>query len=157
MSDWRPTEDKSNENFLAKFRLLPEYRKAQYTATTGYSTGGVQPYMHKSYGGYYYEKENLGVVGEKYYSEPVEYEYVIEQRGAPPMQQQVQYVPQQVQYVYQEVKQSPTPLRTASPFVQKQVQAKRTELLKTQSVDIKTMQTYSMYEKHKEAREQRES
>jgi hypothetical protein len=30
----------------------------------------------ESYGGYYYEKENLGPVGDTYYSDPVEYEYV---------------------------------------------------------------------------------
>jgi hypothetical protein len=34
--------------------------------------------MQDSYGGYYYEKENLGPVQEKYYSEPVEYEYILE-------------------------------------------------------------------------------
>jgi hypothetical protein len=89
--DWRMTNDEQSHNFHAKFRLKPQFRRdvSKYTVAPGYATG-VKPYRaqyqaqrEQSYGGYYYEKENLGPVGDKYYSEPVEYEYVVEQRAQP--------------------------------------------------------------------------
>lgn len=102
--DWRPTSDESSHNFHAKFRLKAQYRSessgaryVQGSSSTAYAAGGVQQYRTSgsyqaagaSYGGYTYEKENLGPIGEKYYSEPVEYEYVQAQRNSSPIRQQV--------------------------------------------------------------------
>ena len=87
--DWRSTSDESNQNFMAKFRLKPQFRhevarSSRYVYQAGVPMQSNVYYREvESYGGYYYEKENLGPVGEKYYSEPVEYEYAVDQRPPP--------------------------------------------------------------------------
>ena len=52
---------------------------------------------------------------------------------------------------------SPAPVsRSISPHVRQQIATKKTSFLQRSAVDVKTTQSYSLYEKHKESREHRE-